>query len=308
MKIFAPNYYKKFSCIADKCKHSCCIGWEIDIDDDTLKQYNSIETEFGKKIKENIDIIDGCACFKLTENERCPFLNQDNLCEIILNVGENSLCQICSDHPRFKNFFGDKIEVGLGLTCEEAARIIVYESETFEIIEIDETDENPTIYEDEIEFFGLRNEIFHIINNEKNFQSIVNELLNKFSIEFPKKSVYEWVDIYTQLEILDDDWMTLLSKLKSSEITQITLSNSLNNELKNLLIYFIYRHLSESIYDGKFNGRLLFAILSCHMISTLTITNHKIEDIARMYSSEIEYSNENLSSLIDLLQIENLEE
>ena len=162
--------------------------------------------------------------------------------------------------------------------------------------------------EDEIEFFGLRNEIFHIINNEKNFQSIVNELLNKFSIEFPKKSVYEWVDIYTQLEILDDDWMTLLSKLKSSEITQITLSNSLNNELKNLLIYFIYRHLSESIYDGKFNGRLLFAILSCYMISTLTITNHKIEDIARMYSSEIEYSDENLSSLIDLLQIENLEE
>ena len=32
MKIIAPNYYPAFRCIADKCRHSCCIGWEIDID------------------------------------------------------------------------------------------------------------------------------------------------------------------------------------------------------------------------------------------------------------------------------------
>ena len=44
MKLFAPKYYTEFSCIADRCRHSCCIGWEIDIDADTaekqLKVYN----------------------------------------------------------------------------------------------------------------------------------------------------------------------------------------------------------------------------------------------------------------------------
>ena len=29
-----PDYYKKFSCIADKCPDTCCAGWEIVVDDE----------------------------------------------------------------------------------------------------------------------------------------------------------------------------------------------------------------------------------------------------------------------------------
>jgi lysine-N-methylase len=36
MKLRAPKYYLDFACIADRCKHSCCIGWEIDVDADTM--------------------------------------------------------------------------------------------------------------------------------------------------------------------------------------------------------------------------------------------------------------------------------
>ena len=39
MIMLVPNYYKDFLCIADKCRHSCCIGWEIDIDEETLEFY-----------------------------------------------------------------------------------------------------------------------------------------------------------------------------------------------------------------------------------------------------------------------------
>lgn len=307
MKTIVPNYYEKFHCIADKCNHSCCIGWEIDIDDTTLAQYKKIKTDFGKKLNNNIIFNDDCAYFKLTDKERCPFLNENNLCEIILNLGENSLCQICNDHPRFKNFFGDRIEIGLGLTCEEVSRIIVNESESFELVEIDDTDEISTIYEDETEFFSIRNEIFHIINNERDFNSIIEKLLDKSNIKLPQKSICEWVDIYAKLEMLDNNWGVLLNELKSQEDTLFSLPQDNNNALKNLLIYFIYRHLSESIYDGKFEGRLLFAILSCYIISALCNETHKIEEIARMYSSEIEYSDENLTTLITLLQEENLE-
>lgn len=98
------NFFQNFHCIAGDCKHSCCIGWEIDIDEDTLDYYRQIGGDFGRRLSANI-ATDGTPHFKLTKDERCPFLNQQNLCDIILNLGEESLCQICTDHPRFRSFF-----------------------------------------------------------------------------------------------------------------------------------------------------------------------------------------------------------
>ena len=302
MKVFAPNYYKKFSCIADKCKHSCCIGWEIDIDDETFEQYKNNNTEFGRKLNDNIIINDDCACFKLTDNDRCPFLNDNNLCEIILNVGDRALCQICSDHPRFKNFYGDRVEIGLGLTCEEVARIVINESTPFEIIEIDNDNTTETIYEDEVEFFSIRNEIFKTIECEKSFEAIIEKLLNNFNIKASEKSIYEWVEIYLSLEMLDNTWNEMLNRLKISDNIQFTNTDAHEKALKNLLVYFVYRHLGESVFDGNFNGRLLFAIVSCYMILAICNIGYSVEDVARMYSSEIEYYDENLDKLIDFLQ------
>ena len=113
MSIFAPDYYMDFNCIADKCKHNCCIGWEIDIDEDSLDFYERVKGDFGNRLKENIDKTD-TPHFCLKEHDRCPFLNKDNLCDIIINLGESALCNICDDHPRFRNFFESRTEMGLG--------------------------------------------------------------------------------------------------------------------------------------------------------------------------------------------------
>ncbi len=307
MKVFAPNYYNKFNCIADKCKHNCCIGWEIDIDDTTYMQYKNIKTNFGKKLNDNIVYDDDCVYFKLADNERCPFLNSNNLCEIILNLGENALCQICNDHPRFKNFYGDRIEIGLGLTCEEVARIIVNENERFELIEIDETQEIDKIYVDEAEFFNIRKEIFKIIEFEDSFETITEKILDKFNIETLKVSIYELADFYLGLERLDDAWSGMLNTLKATDDIHFTLPCPHKKALKNLLTYFIYRHLGESVYDSNFNGRILFSIISCKMISALSTVGYNIEKVARMYSSEIEYSDQNLNKLIEFMQSKSLE-
>ncbi len=307
MKVFAPNYYEKFHCIADKCKHSCCIGWEIDVDKETVKKYQNIKTEFGKKLNDNIIINDDCAYFKLTDNDRCPFLNKNNLCEIILNLGEDALCQICSDHPRFRNYYGDRVEIGLGLTCEEVARIIINENEHFELIEIDENRDDSFIYEDETDFFNIRNEIFKIIKYSDSFETSSKTILEKFNIEMLEMTICECTDIYLGLERLDNAWGKMLERLKAIDSIQFTLPTPYEKSLKNLLTYFIYRHLGECVYDGNFNGRLLFAIISCKMISALCKIGYNIEEVARMYSSEIEYSDENLNNLIDLLQSKSLE-
>ena len=38
MKITAPDYYSQFKCIADQCRHTCCVGWEIEVDDEGLER------------------------------------------------------------------------------------------------------------------------------------------------------------------------------------------------------------------------------------------------------------------------------
>ena len=114
-QIIVPDYYKKFQCIAGECKHSCCRGWEIDIDRESLARYEQIPD-----IAKHIDH-QGVPHFIL-RGGCCPFLRSDNLCQMIIDYGEDFLCQICTDHPRFRNFWTDRIELGLGLACEEAAR------------------------------------------------------------------------------------------------------------------------------------------------------------------------------------------
>ena len=47
MKLIAPDYYAHFACIAGACHHSCCIGWEIDIDSDTLHYYQQLDGDIG---------------------------------------------------------------------------------------------------------------------------------------------------------------------------------------------------------------------------------------------------------------------
>ena len=124
MIVLVPDYYPRFYCTAGSCEHTCCEGWEIDIDPASMKRYLSYGGEWGDRIRRCISE-DPAPHFVLTDGERCPLLTENNLCELILRNGEESLCQICTDHPRFRNYWSDRIEMGLGLACEAAGRLIL---------------------------------------------------------------------------------------------------------------------------------------------------------------------------------------
>ena len=123
MNIYAPDYYADFHCTADRCRHTCCEGWEIDIDEESLKRYLALPGSFGDRLRSGISQTE--TPHFILNHERCPLLNDNNLCDLILQCGEQALCQICADHPRFRNFWSGRVEVGLGMACEEAARLIL---------------------------------------------------------------------------------------------------------------------------------------------------------------------------------------
>lgn len=125
MRLTVPDYYDRFRCIASRCTDNCCIGWEIGIDPAALADYQSQPGAFGDRLRAAIQPGDP-PFFALTKSGRCPFLNEENLCDIYRQLGENHLCAICDQHPRFHNWFGAEKESGLGLSCEEAARLILF--------------------------------------------------------------------------------------------------------------------------------------------------------------------------------------
>ncbi len=302
MKLYTPNYYKNFKCIAEKCKHNCCIGWEIDIDEDTYEYYQSIDGKFSKRLKNDIILNDDCACFRLDGKGRCAFLNKNNLCDIILNLGEDALCQICSDHPRFRNFYDDATEIGLGLCCEEAGRIILGQKEKFELIISNEYSDDG--FDDEF-LKQKQNIILELQNDNYTLKEKIITLFNKNSTEIKKKHFNEWVDFYLSLERLDDSWTNLLQDIRTIDFDDISLSEKYDIIFEKLLLYFIYRHL-----DEMDESKIKFSVFSTFFISQICkyhIAKHgniQLEDIVeytRMYSSEIEYSDENIGKIIEEL-------
>ena len=300
-----PNYYDKFSCINSRCHHNCCIGWEIDIDEETYSYYNSLNGKLGKKLKENICLSDeGNLCFKLLDNERCPFLDRNNLCEIIKELGEDSLCQICADHPRFVNCIDDREEIGLGMCCEAAASLILTQKERFKLL---------PEYDGKNEILLLRDEVINEIQNSRNSSKKTAELLaSKFKLNFSKAEIKQCIEFLITLEVLDVNWISILKELLE-QFDELDFDAFLeyigkrDREYKNLLTYFAYRHLSVSRDLSEFSARMGFVLLGYYILYSLGAFIFKRDssmpvsmsvELARMYSAEIEYSEENTALII----------
>ena len=303
-----PNYYPRFRCIADDCRHSCCVGWEIDVDAEALKKYRSVGGELGERLKKSITR-GKTPHFQLTDGERCPFLNEHNLCDLILFGGEELLCQICSDHPRFRNFFSTRTEIGLGLCCEEAARMILSQREKVEFIS---TGEAELLDGEEEALLALRDELF-ALTQDRSVPIAAREdaILHRVGAALPARSVREWAAFYLSLERMDEAWTALLQDLGDANLTAFTAyMQPRETEYEQLLCYFLYRHLPAALDDGDVSGKAAFAVLSTRFLRQLGAWQYRKTgrftrcdqiELARLFSAEIEYSQENLDAIFDEL-------
>ena len=139
-----PHYFEDFRCTAAECEDTCCAGWAIMIDDDTLEKYEKLEGSFGNRLRNSIDWKEGCF---LQYNKRCAFLNEDNLCDIHIEAGEGMLCDTCRNYPRHLEEYEGVREGSLSLSCIEAAKIILGCSEPVRFIDMEDDVEDEE-YED----------------------------------------------------------------------------------------------------------------------------------------------------------------
>ena len=303
-----PSYYPHFRCIAGDCRHSCCVGWEIDVDAAALEKYRSVGGELGEKLKRSITR-GKTPHFKLADGERCPFLNGKNLCDLIDLGSEDLLCQICADHPRFRNFFSSRTEVGLGLCCEEAARLILSQHEKITFISEGEA-ELPD--RQEAELLALRDELFALAQDRSiPITAREDAVLRRVGAALPERSASEWAAFYLSLERMDEAWTALLQDLDDADDAAFTAyMRPRETEYEQLLCYFLYRHLPTALDDGDVSGKAAFAVFSTRFLRRLGAWQYQKTgcftrcdqiELARLYSAEIEYSQENLDALFDEL-------
>ncbi len=292
MSLSAPKYYQDFVCIADKCKHSCCIGWEIDVDEWALESYRSCTYEYGKKILNSIDL-DETPHFRLGEGERCPHLNENGLCKIILSLGEDCLCDICREHPRFYHDTVRGKEVGLGMACEEACRLILSSDGYNQMIELED---DCTCEVVEFDAIAHREWIFSILSNrEIPYSERLHRIREAYGVSMQIKKDTEWRSIFASLEYLNEAHATLFSSFSTSDNTP----TDLECKLERALAYFVFRHCS-SVYDREdLCATLGFSLLCERLLASLcrTMPSEKIESLARIVSEELEYSEENTERL-----------
>lgn len=288
MLFVKPDFYDEFRCIADKCRHSCCLGWEIDIDVAALGRFMAVEGDFGEYMRRNIGL-EPTPHFVLGDDERCPFLREDGLCRMILTLGEDSLCHICREHPRFYNELPGRMEAGLGLCCEEAARLLLEGREHLGLV-ISGEDEGA-----DDELLAIRDEIFAILRDESiSLTARMEQAMSLFGMELIPFDSRAAARFYLGLERLEQDWADRLNALAAADITP----DMSAMRYARLAEYFIYRHFAVAPDGYEAGLRAQFAFLSARLICAMDMLAGDLES-TRLYSAEIEYSDENLDIILD---------
>ena len=115
-----------------------------------------------------------------------------------------------------------------------------------------------------------------------------------------------WFDFYSNLDYMDETFQGLLRKsVKEFETCK---KQDINDQyIERLLYYFIYRHFIKAYEDDNLIDKIKFAVLSVLMIEIVAKyckvydSSFELLDIAKMYSKEIEYSEENIEAIFEEL-------
>ena len=116
--------YDSFKCIADKCRFTCCSGWDINIDINTYEKWNKENNKFKNMLNKLNFVDENNIIVNKKTSDSCPFLDDRGLCNIVKNNGDEYLSLTCKTFPRIENLFDGIKELTLSCSCPEVVDII----------------------------------------------------------------------------------------------------------------------------------------------------------------------------------------
>ena len=313
MRIRYPAYYKDFVCIASACPDSCCKEWSVDVDEQTAAFYRSLSGELGDRLRDVLQDTDNSTILQIQDG-RCPMWRQDGLCRIQAELGHDALCKVCREFPRLRHDYGDFVELGLELSCPEAARLILsgkggdWVTETVHdpVYPGYDTDVMAALLRSREDFLSFLDSTVlpfpqiltvlllyaHDVQEEVDGGEkavLVPENLLADASHFHCHGSFSLLrDFFLELEILTPRWEALL---------KVSVARSeWNGNCKALLRYFIGRWWLQAVSDYDILCRAKFVIAACLLIGSL---EGEFAENAQLFSKEIENDPDNVDAILD---------
>lgn len=325
-----PWFYDSFVCTAAKCTDNCCIGWEIDIDEKAMERFKKVTGGFGERLRSAIHESDP-PTFALAEGDRCALLREDGLCELILNCGEDILCDICALHPRFFNEAGGISECGLGLCCEEVCRLLFSSDLPLSFVGDEDVQEDSAA-----ELREIRRRMYAILQDRTlgitdrlgkcaEYGWSVQQYLESGTGGIPdipaeweslvtEESVSRLVDTLRAMESINAEWSECIERLSSRQAEVLAaLPEYLKSaggqwQYEHIAVYTLFRHFICCYSDNAAYARTMLAcgitlaVLLSDCMKWLDIGSITEWDrilTLKLYSKQVEYSQENIDAFIE---------
>jgi len=313
MKRIIPDYYRRFRCVAAACPDSCCKEWEVDVDDAAAAMYRSLPGQLGEDLRSCLQDTENGTVMTVTEG-RCPMWRRDGLCRIHAELGHGALCQTCREFPRLRHDYGDFEELGLELSCPEAARLIFADG-TLRTTETHVPGGEAPEYEEQIMSVLLDSrEVLLSFLERSDFtlpEALAVMLLYGYSVQDqmdgggaaeldPEATLAEarryagtgdldgLFDFFSRLEILTDSWRQRLEAGPRG--------SGWNEALRPLAIYGVRRYWLQAISDYDLLCRVKLILVACILVNALGDDPVRT---AQQFSKEIENDPENLEAILD---------
>ncbi len=278
-----PDFYARFACRAAHCRHSCCRGWEIDVDDASAAYYRALPGDLGNALRAALsEDMEGWH-FRLDAEERCPFLRRDGLCRLICELGEDALCDICALHPRFYAACGEYELAGLGLSCEAVSALLLETDAPLSFIAEDEILTLPAL----LTRLGA---------------ACADEEL-RFIPQVSHKEYTALLAAFARTEPIDAAWMEELAELSREPEAVLAAARGYAGRYDRarydrILGYILYRQL-ERLEDCGLPTLLDYARRCTTFIFLQSARDGDTAEHLRRWSEQIEYSTENVDILLE---------
>ena len=322
-----PDYYESFCCLAGECPHTCCEKWEVVIDEETACRYFEESGPLGDKLRAVLQADEeGAFCFPL-DGGRCPFLDEENLCEIHRKLGEDATSVTCREHPRFIEDYGSFREVTLSASCPAAGALLLGTEAPLTFAEMETAEPEEEGDEWLAYLLPLRDRMLDMLADRSvPLRRRLRDLLllaraAQLALEEEREAdlpalaeiwqaprtwqaagegltVPHGLRFLGTLEILDGDWPELLRQAETA--VPVPQSEAL---LERIAVYFAFRYLLKTVNDGDLLSRaqlVAFAVLTVERLAAVC----GLPEALRRFSCEIEHNGENLEALLWAFQWE----
>lgn len=311
MKILKPSYFDQFKCIASACPDSCCKEWTVQVDAEAAGFYHSLSGALGDRLRQVMREEDG-ETVMINENGRCPMWRQDGLCRIQAELGHDALCKTCREFPRLTHDYGDFIEMGLELSCPEAARIILTApAEAPIVIETDGGDAPEYDADAMAVLLQTREDVLGILADDSrpfgetlalallyahHAQALLDGVdVADFDPDAALRTAYQFGKVtdrdlpafYEDLEILTDTWRHRLASPAPADWSA---------PIRALARYGVERYWLQAVSDYDLTSRVKMIVAACLLIKHL---GGDPIHTAQLYSKEIENNADNVDAILD---------